>query len=470
MFSMFGRFYYAYDSKYLLEAVVRRDGSSRFAAGQRYGVFPGFSLGWVISKEPFMASTQTWLDNLKIRGGWGISGNDQMGDYNSYTTYTYQYDASQGTYYPLSGSNSAVALGYRQNNLGNTDVKWETTKQTNVALDVALKMGVYFSLDVWTRRTTDMLFPKAIPATLGRVGAPSLNVGEMLNNGYDLDLGYRGSAMNRTLNYSVSLNVSHYKNEVVKLSGNPKEYLEGDDMRQSRYTRTEAGHAFPEFYGYVVDGIFQTQAEVDAHAVYGDYNAVGRYKFRDLNGDGKINADDRTYIGSPHPDFYGGMNFSVDYKGFDINGQFRYSYGNKMVNYARRWLDYDMFKGGRSWASLYKTFGSPYLVGEATLPRAESARTESQQSSTAFVEDASFLRLSNLQLGYNFGKLLKAPEVPTLRLYVQVTNLFTFTKYSGLDPETSEDSGSRTAFINYGTDRGQWPTARNVMVGISLGF
>ena len=475
LFSVFGRFNYVYDSKYMFEAVVRRDGSSRFAAGNRYGVFPAFSGGWVVSREDFMASTRSWLDNLKLRAGWGITGNDQMDNYNSYTTYSFQYNNEQGTYYPISGSNSSTSLGYRQNALGNTDVKWETTKNINVGIDVALSMGLTFSFDVYNRRTTDMLFPKSIPATLGRVTAPSLNVGEMLNTGFDLDIGYRGSALNRELRYSISLNVTHYKNEIIRLSGNELEFLEGNDLRQSRYTRTEKGRAFPEFYGYIVDGIFQTQAEVDAHATFGSYNEVGRYKFRDISGpdgvpDGRITADDRTYIGSPHPDFAGGMNFNVEYKGFDLNGMFRFSYGNKVVNYARRWLDYEQFKGGRSYESLYKSFGSPYLVGEATLPKAEPGRSETQQSSTVFIEDASFLRLSNLQLGYNLGNLLNTPAISSLRVYLQITNLFTITPYSGLDPETSQNNADRGAWINYGTDQGQWPTPRQFMVGITLGL
>jgi len=470
IFSIFGRLNYSYDNKYLLEAIVRRDGSSRFAAGYRFGVFPAFSAGWVISREAFMASTRSWLDNLKLRGGYGIAGNDRMGNYNSYTQYAFGYNDAQGTYYPISGSNSATALGYRQSSLGNTDVKWETTKTVDVGFDISLAMGLYVSFDVYSRRTTDMLFPRAIPLTMGNVSAPSVNVGEMKNSGFDLDLGYRGSALNRDLNYNVSLNVTHFKNTLVRLSANEKEFIEGDDLRQSRYTRTQAGHAFPEFFGYICDGLFQTKAEVDAHATYGSYNEVGRYKFRDLDGNGKIDANDRTYIGSPYPDIEGGINFSLDYKGFDINGQFRYSYGNQVINYARRWLDYDMFKGGRSWESLYKTHGSPYLIGEATLPRAESARTESQQSSTAFLEDASFLRLSNLQLGYNFGKLLNSPAIPSLRVYLQITNLFTISKYSGLDPETSQNNNDRGSWMNYGTDRGQLPTPRRLMVGLSLGF
>ena len=475
MFSIFGRLNYVYDSKYIFDAVVRRDGSSRFAAGNRYAVFPAFSASWVISRESFLASQRTWLDLLKIRVGYGRTGNDRMDNYNSFTTYSFQYNASQGTYYPISGSNTATQLGYRQATLGNTDVKWETTTATNLGFDVTLKMGLTVKFDVWQRRTTDMLYPKAIPQTMGNVTAPSLNVGEMLNNGFDLDMGYRGSALNRELRYRLNLNVSRYVNEIVKLSDNPKEFIEGNDLRQSRYTRTQKGRAFPEFFGYIVDGIFETQGEVDGWATYGSYNRVGRYKYRDIAGgpdgkpDGRITADDRTYIGSPHPKFVGSFNFNVEYKGFDLFGQFSGSYGNKMLNYVRRWLDYEQFKGGRSWESLYKSWGSPYLVGKATLPMAEPGLSQSQQSSTVFIEDASFLRLTNLQLGYNVGRHFNTQAISSLRVFIQVTNLFTITKYSGLDPETSQSSG-RGSWINYGTDQGQWPTPRQCMFGVNLGL
>ena len=470
LFSIFGRVYYTFDSKYLVEGVVRRDGSSRFAAGNRYGVFPAFSLGWIVSREGFMASTRSWLDNLKLRGGYGLTGNDQMDNYNYFSTYIFQMDMGQGSIYALNGANGQQGtIGFRPDRLGVENVKWEATRTANIGIDIAAFKGVSLTFDLWQRRTTDMLFPQSIPQVFGRFSNPSVNVGEMLNTGFELDLGYRGTALGRDLNYQLSLNISRYKNEIISL-GNDK-YLDGGGFRQNVYTRSEVGHAFPEFYGYIVDGFFETQAEVDKHATFGDYNAVGRYKFRDVNNDGRITTDDRTYIGSPHPDFVGGLNFNLEYKGFDLNGQFYGSYGNQVINYVRRWIDFDQFIGGRSYESLYKSWGSKYLVGKAILPKAETgaASSTNQLPSTAFIEDASYLRLRNLQLGYNLGKLLNTPAVNSLRLYVQVTNLFTLTKYSGLDPETNSGTGRDNA-RNYGMDQGQWPTPRQVMFGITLGL
>ena len=474
IFSIFSRLNYVYENKYLVEAVIRRDGSSRFAAGNRYGVFPAVSLGWVISRESFMAPTRSWLDNLKLRGGYGITGNDQMDNYNSYTVYDFTQNDDYGSFYPIDGANGAAGnLGFRQNRLGNIDVKWESTKTANVGIDASFLGGFSLTFDVWQRRTTDMLYPRAIPSVFGRASAPSVNVGEMLNRGFDLDFGYRGTALSRELRYQLNLNISTYKNELVTLTGNDNEFLDGAGFREQIYTRSMKGHAFPEFYGYVVEGIFQTQAEADAHPVFfgqPDYNVPGHYKFKDVDGNGVINADDRDWIGSPHPKFSGGINFNVEYKGFDINGQFYGTYGNKMVNYVRRWLDFYQFDGGRSHDYLYNSWGSPYLSdnSKAKLPMIDRS-TVVQSPSTAFIEDASYLRLRNLQIGYDLTKLANIRSVNALRLYIQVTNLFTISKYSGLDPDPSRGA-DRDGARNFGIDAGAWPTPRQILFGLTLGL
>jgi len=475
LFSIFARVNYVYDSKYLLEGVVRRDGSSRFSEGNRYGIFPAVSLGWVISREQFMASTRTWLDNLKLRGGYGLTGNDQMGNYNSYTTYSLTSNSDdQHSFYPLAGQQSGGNTGYRNDALGNDNVKWETTRTTNVGIDAALFRSINVTFDVYQRRTTDMLYPRAVPAVFGRANAPSVNVGEMLNKGFDIDVAYRGTALNRDLRYRLSLNVSRYKNELITLTGNDDEFLDGGGFREQIYTRTKTGTSFPEFYGYVVEGIFQTDAEAASHPrTFGDasYNKPGHFKYKDVNNDGVVNADDRKFIGSPHPTFVTGLNFNFEYKGFDLNGQLYASVGNKMVNYVNRWLNYYQFDGGRGHDYLYKSWGSPYLNGDnskATLPMIDR-NTQIQAPSTAFIEDASYLRLRNLQLGYNLTNVLSMPTVSTMRVYIQVTNLFTFTKYSGLDPDPSRGS-ERNEARNFGIDAGAWPTPRQILFGLSVGF
>lgn len=465
LFSLFGRVNYSYANKYFFEGVIRHDGSSRFGNSD-YGTFPAFSVGWTLSKEDFMSSTSKWLDELKIRGGWGETGNDRIGNYNSYTSYEIDQNDS---FYPLSGENgTAGTTGFYKASMGNADVEWETTKTINVGIDAAMfKKKLTFSLDLWNRKTTDMLYPKQIPMVLGQAEAPSVNVGEMKNKGVDFELGYRDRALRDELQYNFTLSLSHYKNEIKKLSGVQGEFLQGDAHRELYYTRAENGTSFPEFYGYVVEGIFQTEAEAAAHppafGADGTYNQPGHYKYKDINGDKVINSDDRTYIGSPHPDLTGGLNIDLTYRGFNLSSYMYFSLGNDMVNYVRRFIDFKQFNGGRSKDRLYKSWGSPYLKDntKAKLPIAEQDDTDSQQPSSALVEDASYLRMEHVRLSYDLNRLLKT-DLKYIQIFGQITNVFTITSYSGLDPENSRTGA------NMGIDAGGWPTARRFMFGLTL--
>lgn len=467
-FSYFGRLNYGFAGKYLLEATFRRDGSSRFGANERWAFFPAFSAGWAISQENFMAATSGWLDFLKIRVGWGTSGNDEVGTYNGFTTFRAN---TVNSYYSITGANTSVSAGFDSNAIGNPDAKWETTTTTNFGLDATfLGNSLSFSFDYWMRNTKDMLYQIAIPSVVGQANVPSVNIGEMKNNGIDATLIYKGSAFAGDFTYNVGLNFSHYKNEIVKLSDNVDEVIFGGDFRQMVYTRAEVGTSFPEFYGYQVEGIFQSDTEADAHPPAfgsdGTYNEAGHFKYKDVNEDGVIDADDRTYIGSPHPDFTAGLTIDLGYKGFDISAFFYSSYGNDMVNYVARWIDYTQFSGNRSHDRLYNSWGSPYLSNnkDATLAKADTDQG-SQEPSSHFVQDASFLRLKSLQIGYNLpNSILSRIGIGSVRIYLQGTNLFTLTEYDGLDPEV------RTSGGNMGIDAGAWPTARQLMIGLNLGF
>jgi TonB-dependent starch-binding outer membrane protein SusC len=471
LFSQFGRLNYDISSKYFLEATVRRDGTSRTAPGKNYGVFPAASLAWAMSEESFMAGTGNWLDMLKLRLGWGQTGNDQMGLYNSYTTFRSDpYKSS----YAIGGSNTSAVSGFMPSALGNPDVKWEATTTYNLGLDGRfLDNKLRFAFDVWQRFTSDMLFVKPIPHVAGVVSAPSVNIAEMENRGFDLELGYNGQTSDGKLTYNLTATISRYQNEITDLTGDPDLILDGNSQRQMVYTRFGVGTAYPEFYGYIVDGIFQTDAEAQAHPQYGNttYNAAGHYKFRDISGpddvpDGKITAADRTFIGSPHPDFVGGLNVDLAYGNFDLNLFFYGSYGNDLVNYVTRWIDYGMFNGGLSKKALYESWGSPYLSSnaDAALPKLDQ-NDISQQPSTAFLEDGSYLRLKNLRLGYTVpANVLERAQIKRLGLYVQVSNLFTLTKYSGLDPEINLGGNAM------GLDLGAWPTPRQIMFGVNLGL
>jgi len=475
LFSLFGRVNYSLADKYLLEGVIRRDGSSRFGTDNRYGVFPAFSAGWRVSNEPFMAWADNWLEFLKLRVGYGETGNDRIGNYNSFTTFASSlgagFWAGGGSYYPISGNNTGGgAAGFKRDAFGNPNVLWEATKTTNLGLDATILDNFNITVDLWQRVTEDMLYPKRIPDVLGQASAPSINVGEMKNVGLDVELGYQGTALNDELTYNVALNASHYKNEIVKLSNVEEEFMEGNYYREMVYTRAEEGTQFPEFYGYIVDGIFQTEEEAEAHpSAFGEegtYNEPGHFKYRDVNSDGVINADDRTYIGDPHPDFTAGLNLRLNYKGIQLRANLYSSYGNEMVNYVRRWIDFNQFLGNRSERRLYESWGSPYLDNNenATMPKAEQNDNGSQVPSTYFVEDASYLRMQNLRISYDLNNLINDERFRNIRIYGQGTNLFTITNYSGLDPEVN------TSGINRGVDQGAWPTPRQFMFGVNVGF
>jgi TonB-dependent starch-binding outer membrane protein SusC len=467
LFSVFGRANYDLSGKYFLEATVRRDGSSRFGPTNRYGTFPAASVAWAVSQEDFMAGTRNWLDFMKFRLGWGITGNDRIGNYDVYTTYNTHPNLSHAD---MTGSNTSVMTGFRPNQFGNPNVSWETTQMVNLGLDLTLFQNkVNFGIDIYEKNTTDMLYQIEDPVVAGFPATrPYVNIGEMKNTGFDLELGYNNTAANGQFRYGASMTISHYKNEIMKLSGNPDERIPAGSLRQMNYSSFEVGTSYPQFYGYVVDGIFQTQAEADAHpkafGATGTYNQAGRFIYRDVNEDGVINASDMDYIGNPHPDFTGGLNLNLGYGNFDLSMFFYGSYGNDMINYVRRWIDYTQFLGNRSHDRLYNSWGSPYLANnaDAKLPIAD-LDAGSQQPSTHFVEDGSFLRMKSLRLSYTVPQtFLNRYGVQGVSIYGQGTNLFTLTNYSGLDPELHQSG----RFM--GLDQGAWPTARQFMFGISL--
>ena len=466
LFSQFGRANYDLMGKYFFEATVRRDGSSRFGAANRYGVFPAASAAWEVSKESFMASSKTWLDLLKIRAGWGKSGNDQIGEYNMYSTFgTNGYTAA----YNLNGSPTSAIAGFEPSTKGNADVSWETTQTINAGVNASmLNKKLTASVDVWQRKTSDMLYRLSVPQVMGTATPPFVNIGEMKNTGIDIEVGYHNTALAGKLSYALNATWSHYKNEVVSLSNNLKEVV-GYSERQVEYTRATSGMAYPMFYGLIADGIIQTAAEAAAAPQFADYTTVGHYKYRDLNGDGLITMDkDRTFIGDPHPKFVGGLNVDLGYGAFDLNMFFYGSYGNDLINYVSRWIDYGQFVGGLSKDALNDTW-TPSNTG-ARLPMLDGA-SRSQEASTAFIEDGSFLRLKTMRLGYTLPKnILDKVKMKSLRVYVQATNLFTLTKYRGLDPEVNTLSNTAGEGNRMGVDKGSWPTPRQITLGLTLGL
>ena len=469
-FSLFGRLMYDYKLKYLLNATVRRDGSSRFGANNRYGTFPAVGLGWNVIKEDFMAGTKSWLTGLKFRTSWGQSGNDQVGNYNGFTTYGSGLVTNTLSYYPITGSNTLPTAGFQSTTFGNPDAKWETTTSYTTGIDVSLLNHFDMVLDVWRKNTSDMLYRLPIPSVVGQATVPSVNIGSMKNSGIDLQLNYHGSALHNELVYSVNLTLSHYKNELVKLSDQGTAYITGATYTGSTiFTRAQPGQSFPEYYGMTVDGIFQNQAEVDAWPKYGTYNKPGRFKYRDVNGDGIIDLNDRSFIGNPHPDFTSGLTANIKYKNFDVSASLFSSVGNKIANVMKIYWDFNGFVSNRGRSSLYESWGSPYLKDnkDATHPMVEVSDVGNQQVSTWYLEDGSYLRLEDVQIGYTLpGKIANYVGLKNLRISMQASNIFTLTKYSGLDPVI------KTSDAEYGVDAmsNQIPSPRRFLVGVNIDF
>jgi len=470
LFSYFSRVNYELANKYLFAGTFRRDGSSRFGKGNRYGNFPSFSLGWRISEESLMESLNNWL-YLKFRAGWGQSGNDQIGDYNGFTTFASSLGGTfWNTYYPITGTNTGTPTeGFASRTFGNPNVQWETTSTTNVGFDAVIFDNFDISFDFWKRITNNMLFPKAIPDVIGYASAPSVNIGTMENVGFDINFSYQGSGMNNDLTFDVTVNFSHYHNEVTKLSNLADEFISGGINYASDVTRAKSGTAFPEFYGLIMEEIFQTEEEAANHppafGESGTYNEPGHIKYKDVNNDGVINNDDRTYIGSPHPDFTAGLFFNLKYKRLTFSSRFYSSYGNEIWNatglHRNFWRDVSQ----KSKARLYKSWGSPYLDNNenAKLPKAEFDDTDSYRPSTQFLEDGSYLRLENVRIGYKLNELFQGGKVfRNLEIYGQVDNLFTITKYSGLDPEIAGRG------INLGIDYSSVPQSRQYIFGVNI--
>ena len=474
--SYFGRINYDYQSRYLAEVVVRRDGSSRFSKINRWGNFPAFSLGWRISEEPFMASLN-WLDNSKIRFGWGKNGNDQIGNYNSYSTYG--SDIGQ-TYYPIDGSPSSAQAGFKQLTLGDVNAKWETSTTKDIGLDANMfKNKLSLTVDVYEKLTSDMLYQKQLPAVLGSVILPNVNIGEMKNSGFDIQMTYRNK-IGKDLNIIVGANLSHYKNEVLKLNDNADEIVYLPGVREGALPVITAGQPMGVFYGFIVDGIFNTQEEVDSYVPYNTddptadtYSRPGVFKFRNLNGDDKIDNDDRTVIGNPHPDFTYGFNLGLTYKHFDLSAVFNGSYGNDIINYDDVTGQFNVLLGTNKYSSrLTESWTAErYANGDKiSQPIALKSDNVMVQPSSFFIQDGSYLRMQSLQVGYSVPqKLLFLAGIKNMRVYFQGTNLLTFTKYTGLDPEvaTSVKGGYYTVF---GLDNGVYPLSQTFLFGLDINF
>jgi TonB-linked SusC/RagA family outer membrane protein len=450
--SIFGRLTYNYQEKYLFTGLVRRDGSSRFGTNNKFGYFPSVALGWVASRENFWP-----LDDVsffKIRGSYGVNGTDELGNF------AYVSTIGGGRNYTFGNDN--YVIGNSPNAPANPDLKWEETTQSNIGFDATLFRNFTLTFDVFSKKTTGMLQPIIIPGYVGAGGSPTGNVASMENRGFEVELGYNrriGAA-----NVSLKGNLSHIQNEVTDLG--TVAFRTGAGFQASDYEigRLQVGHPIGAFYGFDVLGIFQNQQEIDNYTSKTGQRiqpnaAPGDFKWADINGDGIINGDDRTFIGDPTPTWSYGFTVNADFKGFDFVVFGQGVAGNDIFNGLRR-LDIPSANWTRTALGRWTGEGT-----SNTFPRLVNGDPNKNFSrpSSFYLSDGSYFRLKTVQLGYTVNNaLVNRIGLQRLRVYVGSNNLFTFTKYTGYDPEIGGGS--------YGIDRGVYPQARAFMAGINVGL
>ena len=470
LWSQFVQANYQYDGKYLAQVTVRNDASSRFKSATNSAFFPAFSLGWRMSEEDFMSGI-SFIDDLKFRYGWGKTGNQSIGDYNAYTQFR---SSSYNSGYPIDGSSSAATLGYDPSQFGNPNAKWEATVSNNFGFDATLfDRAISVEFDLWNRTTSDLLLTVPVVYSAGDAGAPAVNVGEMYNEGIDFAMDWTKDV--GELQITLGGNISSYRNEVKKLDEFDTPIF-GSNRRVPALTRTAVGDPISSIYGFEVLGIFQSQAEADAWAPYGStgYNAPGKFKYADINGDGEINDDDRTIIGNPHPDFVYGINLNLAYRNFNLNIFGNGVQGNDVYNYVRYFADFNTFQGNRSTRALTEAWqpsnpSAPRAQWTAANPNATSPIMDandqiSSRTSSYLIEDASYFRLRNIQLTYSFDDAINtALGISGGQIYLQGQNLFTITNYSGLNPEIQTGND-----IQLGYDGGFMPVSKTLIVGLNI--
>ena len=452
LFSWFGRANYEFDKTYLFSATFRADGSSRFGANNRYGYFPSFSAGWIMSNAEFWKIDQ--INFFKLRTSWGQNGNNRIGDY-SYTTVVYS-----GQNYTF-GPNETITNGSVALTSANPDLKWETSTQFDFGLDMEMYDGKFnFTTDYYIKKTSDMLYAAPIPL-VGGTAAPIQNVATAENRGLELTLLYRNHA--HAFTYEIGGNIAFVHSEVTGLGKGGEPVLSGYvQFANANAAKTDVGHPLASFYGYQTDGIFQTTEEVESAAFQNAGTAPGDIRFKDLNADGVIDIKDQTYIGNPTPSFIYGFNTDFGWKGFELNLFFSGTQGNDVFNNTVR---YDFTYVNRPSTALNRWTGPGTSNDEPRISLNDP--NQNARISDRFVEDGSYLRLKTFQIGYNLPDAwLEKMKFDKFKIYVTAQNLITFTKYSGLDPEIGNVGGS----LEIGIDRGFYPQARTILGGVSLTF
>lgn len=476
--SYFGRVNYNFDEKYMLSAIIRADGNSKFAPGKRWGYFPSVSAGWVISNEKFMEKTASWLDFLKLRAGWGQNGN-------AATISNFQWQGAfafdSGSIYTFdtsAKSHNAFISGASPSRLPNEELTWETSEQLNIGIDARFLNGrLGLTADWYNKKTKDLLVAVPIDATTG-FSTQMKNAGTVENKGVEVALTWNDK-IGKDFQYNVGWNMAYNHNEVTKVNSNQKFNNGGSDylaQNTGYMARFEEGHPIGYFWGYKTEGVMQNDADVQA---YLDKNCKGNaanskqgtgikpgdLKFVDVNGDGVVNDDDKTEIGSPQPDVTMGITLGASYKGFDLSVTGYGAFGQQVARSYRKFTDgeYENFT-----TEVYDYWHGEGTSNKYPLLAHMNQGPNWQTVSDIYIEDASYFRLQNLTVGYDFTKIWKTSPFQQLRLYFTAQNLFTITGYKGMDPENGTAIGSDSWVT--GVDVGNYPQPRTYMVGVNIKF
>jgi TonB-linked SusC/RagA family outer membrane protein len=479
-FSYFGSAKYIFDDKYIVNGVIRRDGSSRFGEENRFGIFPAASVAWRISEEGFMNGV-SFVDDLKLRVGYGEMGNsNNVNPNNQFSLFAAGLGRS---FYDIGGTNGSVVEGFYRSRVGNPEAQWETAITSNVGIDASLFGGMLdVVLDVWRKDTEGLLYQLALPDVIGpQASPPAINIADMRNEGIDLQVISRVQPAT-DFNLEITATAAFLRNEIVDIAPGLN-FFEGGGTRFGNVVRNQPGRPMSSFFGYNVVGLFQSQKEIDDAATQigvtktddakadNPAGGVGRFRFEDINGDGEITPDDRTYLGDPVPNFTGGLNLKATYRNWELETFLLVMTGFENYHFAKWFTDfYPSFTGAAKGVNVKDSFVPVELGGNGgnTVPIFENVSNFSTntQSNSYYVEDGSYARLTNLQIGYNFpSNVLDPIGIDRLKVFVQATNLFTISNYTGLDPGVGG-----AADTSFGIDIGNAPITRGFNIGVSLGL
>ena len=472
--SYFGRLNYDFAEKYMFSAIIRADGSSMFAPGKRWGYFPSFSAGWVVSNEKFMESLSGTLDFLKIRASWGQNGNKNISAFQYEAAFA--YDAYSN--YSFGNTKDTPVRGASLSRLANTDLTWETSDQLNIGLDARFFGGkLSFNFDWYKKTTKDLLVAVPVSPTTG-FSSQLKNAGTVENKGIEVALNWQDK-IGKDFQYNIAYNIAYNKNEVTEVNSPQKYNNGGSDLlvQGTGYmARFEEGHPIGYFWGYKTDGVIQNEADLAAYTAtlkdgdpanshQGSGLKVGDLKFVDVNGDGIVNDDDKTDLGNPTPDVTMGITLGASYKGFDINVTGYAALGQQVARSYRKFTDgeYENFT-----SEVYSYWNGEGTSDKYPLFAKMNSGVNWQSISDIYIENADYFRLQSLALGYDFMTIWKSCPFQQLRLYVAAQNLFTITGYKGMDPENGKSIANESWVT--GVDVGNYPQPRTYMVGVNVKF